>query len=79
MSELLFPEGLSEYWEEHWVNMPEFSHENLQPKFQIIVSFATSEEIAEFSSVVNQKITESTRSVWFKQQQIWTYSDKSYE
>jgi len=75
----LFEGELLQYWEEHWWGMPEFSHEDLSPIRQLIVSFATQEEVDQFEESIGQKITPNTRSVWFTPQQIGTYQDKSYE
>lgn len=77
--ENLFGEHLPEYWEEHWWQMPEFSHDDLRPIKQLTLSFATQEEVQEFAEIIGQKVTEKTRSVWFKPQPIGVYQDKSYE
>lgn len=80
MTEMLFSENeLPQAWEEHWWQMPEFSHEDLAPKRQLIVSFASEDELQQFSEVISQKITALTRSVWFKPQPLGVYRDKSYE
>lgn len=78
-SENLFGEHLKQYWEIHWWQMPEFSHQDLTPFRQIIVSFSTEDEVLDFSRLICQPITNKTRSVWFKPQEIGKYSDKSYE
>jgi len=79
MNMLFSEEELPQAWEEHWWQMPEFSHEDLAPKRQLIVSFATDDEVALFSEVIQQKITNLTRSVWFKAQPLGVYRDKTYE
>lgn len=75
----LFGGELKSYWEEHWWGMPEFSHEDLAPCKQLIVSFANQDEVDEFSKVIDQKITQRTQSVWYRKQEIGTYVTKSYE
>lgn len=75
----LFGGELKAAWEEHWWGMPEFTHEDLKPYKQIIVSFANLDEMKEFSAMIGQTITHKTQSVWFRKQPIGTYADKSYE
>lgn len=75
----LFGGSLKSEWEEHWWGMPEFSHEDLAPYRQLIVSFANADELEEFSRIIEQKITANTQSVWFRPQEIEVYATKSYE
>ena len=79
MTSLFAPEELQTYWEQHWWQMPEYSHEDLEPVKQIIVSFASEDELAIFSDMLGQKVLMTTRSVWFSPQEIGTYRNKSYE
>jgi len=64
--------------DEEWKGMPEFEQENLNPKKQIIVSFANDKDRVEFSKLINQKITEKTKSIWFPQQEIDSVKDLNY-
>lgn len=75
----LFGGNLKTEWEEHWWGMPEFSHEDLSPHRQLIVSFANEDEVQEFAQVIGQTITSKTQSVWFQAQEIGVYATKSYE
>lgn len=52
-------------YKEHWKGMPEFISENFKPLKQIIVAFASKEDILKFSKLVGKEITAKTRSIWF--------------
>ena len=58
------PDDFSE-WKKEWKGMPEFVQDDLEPVQQIIVSFATQEDVKEFSKVINQNLTYKTNSIWF--------------
>jgi hypothetical protein len=51
--------------EAHWKGMPEFTQENLQPVHQIIVSFATDEDVRTFACLIDQPSAVVLRSLWF--------------
>ena len=51
--------------EEHWKDMPEFIQEKKLPYAKIIVRFETEEDLNEFASLVNQKLNNKTKSIWF--------------
>lgn len=48
-----------------WKGMPEFVQEDATPIKQILVGFATPEDILKFSKLVGQPITDKTRSIWY--------------
>ena len=52
-------------WKREWQNMPEFIQEDLKPFQQIIISFMFSEDVEEFSKLINQSTTSITKSLWF--------------
>ena len=52
-------------WKEHWKEMPEYEHKDLQPEFQLIVSFENYEDLQAFAKLVDQKITKKTPSIWY--------------
>jgi hypothetical protein len=64
--------------EEEWKGMPEFEQDNLNPKTQIIVSFATEEDRESFSKLIGQKLTEKTKSIWHPQQEQDIVKDLNY-
>jgi len=52
-------------WKKHWVGMPEFTQEDNPPYKKIIVSFRNKEDYQEFAKIMNQKLTEKTKSIWY--------------
>jgi len=65
-------------WEEHWNGMPEYSHKDLSPKFQIIVSFENYEDVQKFAKLVDQRLTPKTQSIWYPEVEIGRYANKRY-
>ena len=63
---------------EEWEGMPEFNNEDLTAYRQIIISFRNEEDIQEFSKLIEQNITEYTKSVWFPKVEIDTMMNKQY-
>jgi len=52
-------------WKKEWIGMPEYIQDDLEPIQQIIISFATSEDVQEFAELINRKLTSKTKSIWF--------------
>jgi hypothetical protein len=56
-------------WKKHWVEMPEFEQEDNPPYKKLIISFRNKEDFDEFvsktSSVIDQTITNKTKSIWY--------------
>lgn len=48
-----------------WKGMPEFESENLMPYRSIIVSFSSEENVQAFAELIDQKITDKTKSLRF--------------
>ncbi len=65
-------------WKELWRNMPEYSHEDLEPSQTVKVHFANATDRESFAALVGQKITDKTRSLWYPQASIGHYTDKRY-
>lgn len=65
-------------WKDEWQNMPDFEHEDLEGYKQIKVSFQTKEDMDNFSVLINQKITDKTRSIWFPKAEVMSEKDKIY-
>ena len=61
-----------------WDGMPEFSHEDLQPIKQVIVSFATEGDIEAFADLINQRVDMNTKSIWFPPAEIGHYKHTAY-
>jgi hypothetical protein len=51
-------------WEIEWQDMPEFNNQGNQFT-QIVVHFKEEEDVEEFSKLLDQKITDKTKSIWF--------------
>lgn len=64
--------------EEHWRGMPEFEQKDQTAWKQITVNFARKEDLEAFSRLINQTVTEKTRSLWYPPAEIGRYADKSY-
>lgn len=53
-----------------WQGMPEFEHEDLMPVQTVHVHFKSREDVEEFAKLIDQRITEKTKFVWFPKQEI---------
>lgn len=60
--------GSNEWWDEHWVGMPEFNQKNLLPLKQVTINFASYDDMRKFAEIIGQTITTQTRSVWYPPQ-----------
>ena len=56
---------LKEWWEEHWVGMPDYSREDLAPWRSVIVHFRSSGDLTAFAKLADLPLTTRTRSTWF--------------
>jgi hypothetical protein len=63
---------------QHWVGMPEFEQEDQESWKSIRVHFKNKTDLEAFSRLVNQTITEQTRSIWYPAAEIGRYADKEY-
>lgn len=50
---------------QHWLGMPEFVQGSAEPIQQIVVNFATPEDVQAFAEVVGYRLTPRSRSIWF--------------
>ena len=48
-----------------WEGMPEFNQEDLMISRQLIVRFKSQEDVDAFAKLIDQKITDKTKSVWY--------------
>lgn len=64
----------------HWLGMPEFNMEDLQPKYSITVNFMSAEGVRAFEALIGQPIrfTEHTRGLWYPPLETGHYFDKRY-
>lgn len=56
---------LEKEWKKHWVGMPEFVQEHNLPYKKIFVSFRTKEDYEEFARLIDQNLSEKTKSIWY--------------
>ncbi len=61
-----------------WQGMPEFEQEDLTAFQTIKVHFATEEDRSIFAQLVEQVITDKTRSIWYPKAEVRTFMDKRY-
>jgi hypothetical protein len=65
-------------WKEAWKAMPDFHQNNLEPWQQIIVSFKNREDRNVFAKLINQPLTDDTRSLWYPKAEACSYMDKRF-
>lgn len=51
-------------WKKYWIGMPEYEQEDNPPYKKIIVSFRTKEDYEEFAKLIDQNLSEKTKSIW---------------
>jgi len=61
-----------------WDGMPEFNQDNLKPSRQIIVSFKNDKDVEEFAKLINQSLTDKTRSIWYPAVERRVLKDQIY-
>jgi len=52
-------------WKKHWKGMPDFDQKNNPPYKQIYLNFRNKEDYDEFAKLVNQNLSEKTKSIWY--------------
>lgn len=57
-------------WTEKWKGMPEFESNDLTARQSIIVNFKNSGDRVAFGQLINQQITDLTKSVWYPKAEI---------
>jgi len=58
-------EDVTKEWEKHWKGMPEYKQENNPPYMKIFMSFRNEEDYKAFAELVDQNLTEKTKSIWY--------------
>lgn len=70
---LLFPDDELVTWRREWQNMPEYEHENLDFRFQLLVNFACAADLEDFARAIGQTIAPRNGrvlpSVWYPDQE----------
>jgi len=64
--------------QDEWAGMPEFVQEDKTAFRSVIVHFKTQDDVDAFAELIQQKLTEKTKIVWFPEAEIETYADKRY-
>lgn len=78
-AELAALAGVADNPEEHWKGMPGFDHEEQGAWKSLTVNFKNKADLEAFARLVNQTITDRTRSIWYPPAEIGRYADKAYE
>ena len=65
--------------EKEWEGMPEFKQDDKMPHRQIIISFDSEDDVENFSKLLNQNITDKTKSLWYPKKEKNVLKDKGYE
>jgi type III secretory pathway component EscR len=82
MSQNCLFEKLDESFRDEWKNMPEYVQEDLTPYRVINVRFRNEEDVALFEKLMEQKITEKQKTLWFpyaepRRASLYRYVDES--
>ena len=62
----------------HWAGMPEFHQEDQSAWKSLKVNFKCAEDMAAFAALMDQNVTEATRSIWFPHVEPERVADKRY-
>lgn len=62
-----------------WVGMPEFVQEKKQPFKELIIRFDTEDDYLDFQKLINQKLTNKTKSIWHPFKSHWGLERKVYK
>lgn len=62
-----------------WNGMPEFDQIDKTAKRQIVMNFKTDEDADQFGKLIDQNVTENTRSLWYPKAEIERLMDKRYK
>ena len=65
-------------WEEHWQGMPSYQHQDLQPWASVTVHFKDRADRTAFAKLVEQTITDRTKSLWYPEAKIAHMVGKEY-
>ena len=74
----IFAEDPPPPWSEEWENMPEFVQEKQESYAKIIVRVGSKEALDELSTLIGQRLTKETKSIWHPQLVRGANSSKRY-
>lgn len=52
-------------WQKHWIGMPEFEQKDNPSYKKLIVNFRNKDDYEEFAKLLDQNLTEKTKSIWY--------------
>ena len=72
---------MNNLFDEHpeWVGMPEFVQEKKEPFKELIIRFDTEDDYLDFQKIINQKLTNKTKSIWHPLKSHWGLERKVYK
>jgi hypothetical protein len=72
---------MNNLFDEHpeWVGMPEFVQEKKEPFKELIIRFDTEDGYLDFQKIINQKLTNKTKSIWHPFKSHWGLERKVYK
>jgi len=65
-------------WKAVWEGMPAFNQQDLTPWQSVVVHFKNREDRVKFAKMVEQTITDDTRSLWYPKAEIGHFVDKRW-
>jgi hypothetical protein len=57
-------------WKKHWKGMPTYDQNDNPPWKQIYLNFRSEEDYNEFAKLVDQNLTDKTKSIWYPKLEI---------
>ena len=69
----------SDMAKEHWKEMPDFDHDDNKPYRTIYLHFDNDEQVREFAQLINQSVTDKTKTIYFNERPQRVLKDKTYE
>ena len=64
--------------DEIWEGMPEYENEDLEPYRTLKLHFRNEADVKKFSEMMQQQITDRTKSMWYPQLERETFKDNEY-
>jgi hypothetical protein len=78
LEQLKIPPDNEEEYAIEWEGMPEFEQEDLTSYQSIRVHFATVEDRNTFAALIDQRLTDNTKSIWYPEAKERHFMDKRY-
>lgn len=63
---------------DEWVGMPEFEQDNLEAPYSIRVNFSDIDALHRFGQLIEQSVTENTKSIWYPERPNRPHKGKEY-